>query len=98
MPRARKAIASYWGMLCPALWEAVVTADRGQFERLAATDVTFPDRYGERRFPLPEGETRIGRSRGRPGEEAPEIDLAAPPLDPGISRLSPRGDDPCPTS
>jgi hypothetical protein len=70
-----------------ALWEAVVTADRGQFERLGATDVTFPDSYGERRFALREGENRIGRSRGHPGEEAPEIDLAAPPLDPGISRL-----------
>ena len=68
-------------------WEAVATADRAQFERLAVDGVTFPDGYGERRFPLRAGENRIGRSRGQPGEEAPEIDLAAPPLDPGISRL-----------
>lgn len=47
----------------------------------------FPDGYGQRRFPLREGENRIGRSRGQSGEDAPEIDLAAPPVDPGISRL-----------
>jgi FHA domain len=67
-------------------WEAVVTADRAQFDRLAVDGVSFPDGYGERHFPLREGVNRIGRSRGHPGE-APEIDLAAPPLDPGISRL-----------
>jgi hypothetical protein len=69
-----------------ATWEAVVTADRAQFDRLAVAGVTFPADYGERHFPLTEGENRIGRSRGDPGEEAPEIDLAAPPVDPGISR------------
>lgn len=68
-------------------WEAVVTADRAQFDRLAVDGVTFPAGYGERRFPLAEGENRIGRSRGHPGEDPPEIDLAAPPVDPGISRL-----------
>jgi FHA domain len=71
----------------PVTWEAVVTADRAQFDRLAADGVSFPDGYRERRFPLREGENRIGRSRGHPGEEAPEIDLAPPPFDPGISRL-----------
>jgi hypothetical protein len=68
-------------------WEATVTADRAQFDRLAGAGVTFPADYAERRFPLAEGENRIGRSRGHPGEEAPEIDLAPPPVDPGISRL-----------
>ncbi len=68
-------------------WEAIASADRPQFERLAADGMNFPDGYGERRFPLREGENRIGRSRGHPGEETPEIDLAAPPADPGISRL-----------
>ena len=68
-------------------WEAVATADRAQFDRLAVDGVTFPDSYLERRFSLRAGENRIGRSRGQPGEEAPEIDLATPPLDPGISRL-----------
>jgi hypothetical protein len=68
-------------------WEAIVTADRAQFDRLAVAGVTFPDGYGERRFPLRDGENRIGRSRGHAGEEGPEIDLAPPPADPGISRL-----------
>jgi hypothetical protein len=68
-------------------WEAVAVADRAQFDRLGTDGVTFPGGYAERRFALQEGENRIGRSRGRPEEGAPEIDLAAPPLDPGISRL-----------
>jgi FHA domain len=72
--------------IAPA-WEAVATADRGQFDRLATAGVSFPEGYGERRFPLREGENRIGRSRGHAGEEAPEIDLAIAPADPGISRL-----------
>jgi hypothetical protein len=80
-------------------WEAVVTADRAQFERLAVAGVTFPADYAERRFPLAEGENRIGRSHGHPGEEAPEIDLAGPPIDPGISRrhavLERRSDGAC---
>lgn len=70
-----------------AVWEAVATADRAQFDRLSVEGVTFPEAYGERRFPLREGENRIGRSRGHAGEDVPEIDLAAPPIDPGISRL-----------
>lgn len=68
-------------------WEAIVTADRTQFDRLATPGVTFPQSYGERRFALREGENRIGRSRDQAGEQAPEIDLAPPPVDPGISRL-----------
>jgi hypothetical protein len=70
-----------------ATWEAIVTADRGQFDRLATAGVSFPDGYRDQSFPLREGENRIGRSHGRPGETAPEIDLGAAPLDPGISRL-----------
>jgi hypothetical protein len=71
----------------PAAWEAVVTADRAQFDRLAVAGVTFPADYAERRFALAGGENRIGRSRGRPDEPSPEIDLAATPADPGVSRL-----------
>lgn len=80
-------------------WEAIVTADRAQFDRLAVAGVTFPVNYSTRHFPLAVGENRIGRSRGQPGEELPEIDLAAPPVDPGISRLHAvlerRGDGTC---
>jgi hypothetical protein len=69
-------------------WEATVSADRTQFDRQAVSGVTFPADYGERRFDLVQGVNRIGRSRGAPGEEKPEIDLAVPPpVDPGISRL-----------
>jgi hypothetical protein len=68
-------------------WEAVVTADREQFDRLATAGVSFPNAYGERHFPLRDGENRIGRSRGHPGEATPEIDLGIAPLDPGISRM-----------
>jgi FHA domain len=69
-----------------AAWEVVASADRAQFERFAADGLSFPADYVERRFPLKGAELRIGRSRGS-GEPAPEIDLASPPEDPGISRL-----------
>jgi hypothetical protein len=68
-------------------WEAVVTADRRQFERYAATGLAFPDDYVERRFAVDGEAVRIGRSRAGPAESAPEIDLAGPAADPGVSRL-----------
>lgn len=68
-------------------WEAVVTADRSQFDRLGPDGITFPAAYRERRFALDEPQMRIGRRRGRPGEPVVEIDLAGAPEDPGISRL-----------
>jgi hypothetical protein len=71
----------------PSGWEAVATADRAQFDRLAVAGVSFPDGCPERRFALADGDNRIGRSRGQPDEHAPEIDLAGPPVDPGISRM-----------
>ena len=70
-----------------AEWEAVVTVDRGQFERYAPDGVAFPASAAERRFALDASRMRVGRHRGRPGEQAPEIDLAGPAGDPGISRL-----------
>lgn len=68
-------------------WEAVVSADRSQFERLGADGITFPGNYRERRFALDGAAMRIGRQRGQAGEPPPEIDLAGAPEDPGISRL-----------
>ena len=68
-------------------WEAVATADRGQFDRLGVPGLVFPEDYGERRFALEAAQVRIGRSRRRPGEPALEIDLAGVPEDPAISRL-----------
>lgn len=68
-------------------WEAVVNADRAQFDRLAVAGISFPTDYAERTFVLADGENRIGRSRGHPDEPSPEIDLAAEPADPGVSRV-----------
>ena len=68
-------------------WEAVVSADRSQFERLRTDEVTFPGDYRERRFALDAPLMRIGRRRGGPDEPTLEIDLAGAPEDPGISRL-----------
>jgi hypothetical protein len=70
-----------------ARWEAIVAADRRQFERFAVAGLAFPDDYPPRRFAVAGAQVRIGRSRGRPGESPPEIDLAGTPADPGISRL-----------
>ena len=55
----------------PAGWEAIVSADRVQFDRLAVDGVSFPADYSERRVVLGDGESRIGRSRGHPEERAP---------------------------
>ncbi len=68
-------------------WEAIASADRGQFERVAAEGVSFPDQYQERRFALDGQMLRIGRGRSGAGLETPEIDVAGSPEDPGISRL-----------
>jgi hypothetical protein len=70
--------------LAPPAWEAVVTADRAQFDRFAVSGLTFPADQVARRFVLEAAKVRIGRSRGRPGEATPEIDLAE---DPGVSHV-----------
>jgi hypothetical protein len=69
------------------VWEALASADRAQFDRLAPSGLSFPAGSGERRFMLTEAAMRIGRSRGGSASSAPEIDLAGEPEDPGISRL-----------
>lgn len=48
--------------------------------------IAFPDQIGERRIPLTGKQMRIGR-RSAARDLEPEIDLAGPPADPGISRL-----------
>jgi hypothetical protein len=68
-------------------WEVVVMADRDQFNRYAAGGLAFPEDCEPRRFALQGTRLRIGRSRGRSGEQAPEIDLAGPSADPGVSHL-----------
>jgi serine/threonine-protein kinase len=75
-----------------ATWTAVVAADRAYYDSVQAADdtqsgeIVFPDRYPERRFRLAGTEVRIGR-RSVSQRIEPEIDLAGPPLDPGVSRL-----------
>ena len=73
--------------LAAAAWEAVVSADRAQYERCANAGISFPAEYAERHFPLAAHEVRIGRGRGRPDDPTLEIDLRGPVEDPGISRL-----------
>lgn len=73
-------------------WTALVTADRGYFDRVIAASgpdaaaIQFPAYCPERRFALSGREMRVGRRSVSRGLE-PEIDLTGPPTDPGISHL-----------
>ena len=73
-------------------WTAVATADRAYFDSVVeasgpdAAAVQFPEYCPERRFRLFGPEMRVGRRSPSRGLE-PEIDLAGPPTDPGISHL-----------
>jgi pSer/pThr/pTyr-binding forkhead associated (FHA) protein len=70
----------------------VVTADRAYYDSVQAVSgpdaagIAFPAYYPQRRFPLAGPEVRIGRHSASSGI-SPEIDLAVPPADPGVSRL-----------
>jgi FHA domain len=73
-------------------WAAVVSADREYFDSVIAAGgpdaaaIEFPAYCPQRRFSLTGAEMRIGRRSTSRGLE-PEIDLAGPPADPGISHL-----------
>lgn len=73
-------------------WEAVVGADRAYYEEVIAQDgpdaarITFPAHCPKRSFPLAGTQIRIGR-QSRLWNVHPEIDLAGPPEDPGVSHL-----------
>lgn len=69
-----------------AAWEIVLSADADQFRRFKADGLTLPGDYAERRLALTGPEIRIGRTRGSQDERAPEINLAGPLEDPGVSR------------
>src|SRR5690606_13121119 len=75
-----------------ARWEAVTAADRAYYEQVIAqggpdaAEMAFPPYCPERSFPLVGEQVRIGRSR-RGRDLVPEIDLAGPPADPGVSGL-----------
>ena len=70
----------------------VIECDRAYYERMQLTRaqngpaVPFPAFTSTRRFPLDGRQMRIGRYSAARGLE-PEIDMAVPPADPGISRL-----------
>jgi len=76
----------------PTTWSVVVTSDRMYYEQMqqkraiTGSNVAFPAISTERRFELGGKQMRIGRRSAARGVE-PEIDLSAPPVDPGISRL-----------
>jgi hypothetical protein len=65
-------------------WTATVTADRGYFDANAIDGVEFPPHCPQRTFTLPGPQVRIGRRSVSKGTD-PEMDLSAPPLDPGVS-------------
>jgi hypothetical protein len=71
-------------------WQVVVTADRDYFERMQALqgpdvdEVSFPQFFPERRFPLLGKQLLIGR-RSRSRGVYPDIDLAGPPEDSAVS-------------
>jgi hypothetical protein len=73
-------------------WTGVITADREYFdvvleqEEIEVESIQFPEDYPERRFELSGERMRIGRRSRSRGIE-PEVDLAGPPTDPGISHL-----------
>lgn len=65
-------------------WVAIVAADHEYYERTDAGDIEFPADCPERRVPLMAEGATIGR---RSGSRAitPDIDLAGPPEDVGVS-------------
>jgi hypothetical protein len=73
-------------------WEAVTGADRAYYDKVIAhggpdaAKVVFPPYCPQRSFALADTQVRIGR-RSRLRNLQPEIDLAGPPEDPGVSHL-----------
>ena len=68
-----------------ATWHAVVEADRDHYDRNAPDDIDFPMGVEPRVIVLDRACVRIGR-RSESRDSHPEIDLAGPPLDTGVSR------------
>jgi hypothetical protein len=74
-------------------WVVTVEADRRYYESVLAREgpdigeVSFPNYYPRAEIPLAGAEIRIGRRRVRGSTPPPQVDLAGPPLDPGVSHL-----------
>jgi pSer/pThr/pTyr-binding forkhead associated (FHA) protein len=79
-------------MFTPHTWTIVVGSDRAYYDSMQSRrslhgpSVEFPAQHGERRLALSGKQMRIGR-RSAARSLRPEIDLADPPTDPGVSRL-----------
>ena len=67
------------------IWSAVIAADRDHYDRNAPDDIAFPSGLPERVVVLDRDCVRIGRRSETRGTH-PEIDLAGPPEDTGVSR------------
>ncbi|MEV0010338.1 FHA domain-containing protein [Streptomyces sp. NPDC047973] len=71
-------------------WQAVIAPDRDYFMAMMqrsgpeATGLNLPAYSPEQRLPLTGSQITIGRKRHSTGE-SPDIDLAVPPEDPGVS-------------
>ncbi len=73
-------------LLATASWWVVIVPDRDYFEAGVNADrFTFPASGSPRRVELTGASVRIGRRSASRGI-TPEIDLASPPVDPGVSR------------
>ncbi|PVZ09582.1 FHA domain-containing protein [Actinomycetospora cinnamomea] len=76
-------------------WVVTIWADRDYHELVLArqpadapaTPGEFPAALAPREVVLRADEVRIGRARDPAGGDVPEIDLAGPPRDPGVSAL-----------
>jgi hypothetical protein len=79
-------------MFTPATWTVLVASDRDYFDKMRVirdldwSSIEFPADVTEQRIPLAGPQMRIGR-RSAARDLEPEIDLAGPSPDPGISRL-----------
>lgn len=74
-------------------WVLTVEADRRYYETVLAregpdiAEVTFPAAYPRAEIRLTGAEVRVGRRRVHGSSPPPQVDLAGPPLDPGVSHL-----------
>jgi len=67
-------------------WMVVVSTDRDHYDRNAPDDIAFPADLEDRIVVLDQDCMRIGR-RSEARHAHPEIDLAGPPEDTGVSRM-----------
>jgi serine/threonine-protein kinase len=92
LPAVPTAVSPPTPAAATGIWTAVVAADRAYYDSVQAVNdqdaalINFPAHVPQRRFPLLGTEVRIGR-RSKSRHIEPEIDLAVPPADPGVSRL-----------